>query len=66
MSLSEQELLAKVPTGLFIGGKWVSGGATDAIAVEDPATGQVLLEIANANAQDGLAALTAALSLIHI
>jgi succinate-semialdehyde dehydrogenase/glutarate-semialdehyde dehydrogenase len=60
MSLSEKQLLAKIPTGLFIGGKWVAGNASTAIAVEDPATGKTLLEIANANAADGLAALTAA------
>lgn len=60
MALSESELLAKVPTGLFINGKWVRGGASQPILVEDPATGKTLLEIANANAEDGLAALTAA------
>ena len=60
MTLSEKDLLAKVPTGLFIGGRWVQGGNAKAIEVEDPATGKVLLEIANANASDGLAALTAA------
>ena len=60
MSLSEQELLAKIPTKLFIGGSWVEGRGSTAIAVEDPATGKTLLEIANANAEDGLAALTAA------
>lgn len=60
MSLSEQELLAKIPTKLFIGGSWVEGRGSTAIAVEDPATGKTLLEIANANAEDGIAALTAA------
>ncbi|MEY4639776.1 MAG: hypothetical protein RLY13_774, partial [Actinomycetota bacterium] len=25
MSLTEKELLAKVPTGLYIDGKWVTG-----------------------------------------
>ena len=60
MSLSEKDLLAKVPTGLFIGGKWVKGGGSADIKVEDPSTGKTLLEIANANAADGLAALTAA------
>ena len=60
MALSESELIAKVPTGLFINGKWVRGGASQPIQVEDPATGKTLLEIANANAEDGLAALTAA------
>lgn len=60
MTLSEKELLAKVPTGLYIGGKWVEGHGERPITVEDPATGKALLQIANANAQDGLAALTAA------
>ena len=59
MALSEQELLAKVPTGLYIGGKWVAGSGAP-IRVEDPATGKVLHEISNATAEDGLAALTAA------
>ena len=60
MTLTESELLAKVPTQLYIAGKWVSGNGSGSIAVEDPATGKTLLEIANANAEDGLAALTAA------
>ena len=60
MTLTESELLAKVPTQLYIAGKWVSGNGKGSIAVEDPATGKTLVEIANANAGDGLAALTAA------
>ncbi len=60
MALSEKELLAKVPTGLYIGGKWQEGSAATKISVEDPATGATLLEIANANADDALRALTAA------
>jgi len=57
---TEQEVLAKVPTGLFIDGKWVSGNGAAPLQVEDPATGKTLLEIANASPDDGLAALTAA------
>jgi succinate-semialdehyde dehydrogenase/glutarate-semialdehyde dehydrogenase len=60
MALSEQELLAKVPTGLYINGKWTDGHGAAPISVEDPSTGKTLLQIANANAMDGLAALTAA------
>lgn len=60
MTLTESELLAKVPTQLYIAGKWVSGNGSGSIAVEDPATGKTLSEIANANAEDALAALTAA------
>ena len=60
MALSEKDLLDSVPTGLYIGGKWVQGHGAAPIAVEDPATGKTLLEIANATAEDGLAALTSA------
>ncbi|MEY4348891.1 MAG: hypothetical protein RL719_188 [Actinomycetota bacterium] len=60
MALSEKDLLASVPTGLYIDGKWVQGHGDAPIAVEDPATGKTLLEIANANAEDGLAALSVA------
>lgn len=60
MALSEKELLAKVPTGLFINGKWVNGHGEGQITVEDPATGKPLVQIANANSNDALAALTAA------
>ena len=58
--LTEAALLAKVPTGLYINGQWVEGSAKDQISVEDPATGKTLLTIANATAEDGLKALTAA------
>ena len=60
MTLTEQELLATIPAKLYIAGKWVDGHGTGTIAVEDPATGETLLEIANGNEVDGLAALTAA------
>ena len=60
MSLLEAELLAKVPTGLYIDGKWVQGHGDQPINVEDPSTGKTLLTIANASAEDGLAAMNAA------
>jgi succinate-semialdehyde dehydrogenase/glutarate-semialdehyde dehydrogenase len=52
--------LEKVPTGLYIGGEWrpASGGGT--LPVEDPATGEPLVEVADATPQDALAALGAA------
>ncbi|SKC09343.1 NAD-dependent aldehyde dehydrogenases, partial [Arthrobacter sp. 49Tsu3.1M3] len=56
----EAALLASVPTGLLINGEWrpaVSGKTFD---VEDPATGKVLLSIADAGPEDGKAALDAA------
>jgi succinate-semialdehyde dehydrogenase/glutarate-semialdehyde dehydrogenase len=57
---AEAAVLASVPKQLYIGGAWrdASGGAT--LAVEDPATGEPLCDVADATPQDGLAALSAA------
>ncbi|HEX8971972.1 NAD-dependent succinate-semialdehyde dehydrogenase, partial [Oryzihumus sp.] len=59
---SEKTLIDSVPTGLFIGGQWrdSSDGAT--IKVEDPATGEILTEVADATVADGTAALDAAVA----
>ncbi len=57
---TEQALLAQVPTGLFIGGEWISTGAT--FPVKDPATGDTLLEIADAGPEDSVRALDAAVA----
>ncbi|GGF04244.1 NAD-dependent succinate-semialdehyde dehydrogenase [Mycetocola zhadangensis] len=58
--ISESALLAKIPTGLFIGGEWRSTEGT--IDVMDPSTGAVLASIADASATDARAALDAAVS----
>jgi succinate-semialdehyde dehydrogenase / glutarate-semialdehyde dehydrogenase len=57
---AERAVLAQVPTGLYIGGEWrkATGGAT--LAVEDPSTEQTLVEVADGQVGDALAALTAA------
>jgi succinate-semialdehyde dehydrogenase / glutarate-semialdehyde dehydrogenase len=57
---AERAVLERVPTDLYIGGQWraASGGGT--LAVEDPATTDALVEVADAQAQDALAALAAA------
>jgi succinate-semialdehyde dehydrogenase/glutarate-semialdehyde dehydrogenase len=57
---SERAVLEWVPWQLYIAGEWrdASGGGT--LAVEDPATGEALVEVADGQAQDALAALTAA------
>jgi succinate-semialdehyde dehydrogenase/glutarate-semialdehyde dehydrogenase len=57
---SEQAVLEQVPKDLYIGGEWraASGGGT--LAVEDPSTGEPLVEVANGQPQDALAALGAA------
>jgi succinate-semialdehyde dehydrogenase/glutarate-semialdehyde dehydrogenase len=57
---AERAALDAVPTQLFIGGEWraATGGGT--LPVEDPATGQTLVEVADATVEDGLSALAAA------
>ena len=58
----DQAVTDGVPRQLLIGGEWrdASGGAT--LAVEDPATGQTLCEIADATPQDAISALDAAVA----
>ena len=56
----ERAVLANVPTQLYIAGEWRAGGGGDTFAVEDPATGQALVEVADAQVEDALAALGAA------
>jgi succinate-semialdehyde dehydrogenase / glutarate-semialdehyde dehydrogenase len=60
--ISESDLLAKVPRQLFIGGQWVDSTSGRAIDVRDPATGDVLVTIADASVSDGAAALDAAVA----
>ncbi|MFZ1153986.1 MAG: NAD-dependent succinate-semialdehyde dehydrogenase [Solirubrobacteraceae bacterium] len=57
---NEQAVLDQVPTGLFIGGEWRKATGAGTLAVEDPATGQPVAEVADATPEDGLAALAAA------
>jgi succinate-semialdehyde dehydrogenase/glutarate-semialdehyde dehydrogenase len=56
---SEQTVVDSVPHQLYIGGEWRDGGG-GTIAVEDPATGETLCEVADATAEDADAALQAA------
>lgn len=60
MTLSQQDVLAVVPKELLIAGKWQPAASGKTIPVEDPATGQVLTEVADGDASDALAALAAA------
>ena len=46
MSSSEKSLLAGVPTGLFIGGVWRDAVTGRRSRCEDPATGEVLTQVA--------------------
>jgi succinate-semialdehyde dehydrogenase/glutarate-semialdehyde dehydrogenase len=61
-SLSEREraVLEQVPTDLYIAGVWRAASAGGTLAVEDPATTEPLVHVADASPQDALAALAAA------
>jgi succinate-semialdehyde dehydrogenase / glutarate-semialdehyde dehydrogenase len=58
--LGEQAALERVPKGLYIGGQWRAASAGATLAVEDPATGEPLADVADATPEDALAALGAA------
>jgi succinate-semialdehyde dehydrogenase/glutarate-semialdehyde dehydrogenase len=60
--ISEKELLATVPTQLYIGGEWVDGASGRTIEVHDPATGDTIATIADATPADGIRALDAAVA----
>jgi succinate-semialdehyde dehydrogenase/glutarate-semialdehyde dehydrogenase len=55
----EQKILEEVPKQLYIGGEW-RDGAKGTISVEDPATGETLVDVADASVDDARAALDAA------
>ena len=56
----ETELLERVPDGLFIGGAWRPATDEKRLPVFDPATGEIVKQIADASPADGKAALDAA------
>jgi succinate-semialdehyde dehydrogenase/glutarate-semialdehyde dehydrogenase len=56
----EEEVVRSVPTGLFTGGEWHPAESGATFKVEDPSTGRVLTEVADATPADGLRALEAA------
>ena len=56
----EAAVLAAVPRQLYIGGEWRDGARGATLAVEDPATGETIARVADATADDALAALAAA------
>ncbi|MFD2675323.1 NAD-dependent succinate-semialdehyde dehydrogenase [Gulosibacter bifidus] len=58
---SEADLLAKIPTQLFINGEWVDG-ENEPFVVQDPSTGGELARIANASPAQATAALDAAVA----
>src|ERR671927_801658 len=56
---NETAVVEAAPTQLFIGGEWRDAGGGETLAVEDPSTGETLVEVADATADDAKAALDA-------
>jgi succinate-semialdehyde dehydrogenase/glutarate-semialdehyde dehydrogenase len=56
----EQAVLGQVPKDLYIGGEWRAAAGGGTLAVEDPATGEPLVDVADGQPEDALAALGAA------
>ncbi|GAA3572876.1 NAD-dependent succinate-semialdehyde dehydrogenase [Amycolatopsis ultiminotia] len=60
--ITEDGVVGAVGKDLFVGGKWVPARSGRAFDVQDPSTGAVLCQVADAAAEDGLAALDAAVA----
>jgi succinate-semialdehyde dehydrogenase/glutarate-semialdehyde dehydrogenase len=58
----ESTLIERVADGLFIGGEWVPAEGGRTFTVNDPSTGEVVKEIADASPADGMRALDAAVA----
>jgi len=56
----ERELLASVPTQLFIDGRWRDAAGGRTFDVQDPATGQTIASVADGTSEDAMAAMDAA------
>jgi succinate-semialdehyde dehydrogenase / glutarate-semialdehyde dehydrogenase len=55
----EQAALEAVPNQLFIGGEWRGASGGETLSVEDPSTGESLVDVADATPEDAVAALDA-------
>jgi succinate-semialdehyde dehydrogenase/glutarate-semialdehyde dehydrogenase len=60
MDPREQSLLDAVPTGVLVGGEWRDASTGQRFGVDDPATGEQLITVADASPADAMAALDAA------
>ena len=56
----EEQVVEQVPKQLYVGGEWRDAGEGGTLAVEDPSTGEALCEVADAQPDDAMAALDAA------
>ena len=62
IATSEQAVVDAVTPRLFVGGEWREAGGGGTFAVEDPATGEELCQVADGTPEDGVAALDAAVA----
>jgi succinate-semialdehyde dehydrogenase/glutarate-semialdehyde dehydrogenase len=62
VDVTRPDVVTDVPKQLFIGGEWTDATGGRTFAVDDPATGDVLCEIADAAPADGRRALKAAVA----
>ena len=53
MTTAEQTVVDTVKPQLYIGGEWRDGAEGATLPVEDPATGETLVEVADATVDDG-------------
>jgi len=58
----EARVVEQVSTGLLIGDGWREADGGKTLPVEDPSTGAVIAEVADAGVEDGRAALDAAVA----
>ena len=61
-TVTKESALAAVPEGLLVGGRWVPAASGKTFEVRDPATGDVLAAVADADAADAISALDAAVA----
>jgi succinate-semialdehyde dehydrogenase/glutarate-semialdehyde dehydrogenase len=57
---TESDLLARIPTDLYIAGEWRPASTGARFDVLDPSTGEPIASVADASPEDGMAALAAA------
>jgi succinate-semialdehyde dehydrogenase/glutarate-semialdehyde dehydrogenase len=60
LAANEEQVLDAVPKQLYIAGEWRDGADGGTVAVEDPATGDTIANVADGTVQDALDALGAA------
>jgi succinate-semialdehyde dehydrogenase/glutarate-semialdehyde dehydrogenase len=63
IATQEQTVVDNVAKQLYIGGEWRDASGGETLAVEDPATGETLCEIADGTPEDAKAALDAAVGM---